>query len=221
MRFLLIGGLLALAVSSMPPSGVAFANTLTFGTSGPYGFVAGSYNESGFTYSIYSGGLHINNLGNPGNDMEAEWQYGGGVLRILSATPNTDFKYVGLDFAAYTALGINSETITVTGIDAGGNVVGNDSYTLPNTSVAYPSFSNWTAESAVTLAGQNLRELRITIGGGLWGGSSYLSAIDNVVLDPVGMDAPVPEPASLLTITVGLMALSAARRKRLRLSKHP
>lgn len=192
MRYPIFGGLLALAILGVPPPGGASANTITFGTTGPYGLVNGSYEESGFTYSTYSGGLNRTNLGNSGDDMEAQWTYGGGVLRIVGSTPNTDFTYAQLDFAAYTAGGFSAETIIVTGLDRNGNVVASDSYTLSNTNIAYPKFGNWTTEYASALAGRDVRELLITLPGGLWGGSSYLAAIDNVVLNPVSTDVPAP-----------------------------
>ena len=58
----------------------AFADLITFETAPSGAGFTGPVTENGFTYSTLSGGLFVNGLGNPGQDMEGNEDTGGGVL---------------------------------------------------------------------------------------------------------------------------------------------
>ena len=66
----------------------AFANTITFETA-PFGFFHDPVTENGLTYSTLSGGLVMDEFGNPRQDMHgasAPIFFTGGVVKIVSAT---------------------------------------------------------------------------------------------------------------------------------------
>jgi hypothetical protein len=88
-------------------------------------------------------------------------------------------------------------------------------YTLANTNVFNPKYSNWTTEVSSVLAGKSISELDIILNASVAGsGSLFNENVDNVVLTP---DA-VPEPSSLTIVAVAVMGASFIRlRKRRRL----
>jgi hypothetical protein len=186
----------------------AFANTITFETA-PFRGFTGPVTEAGFTYSTLSGGLFVNSFGNPGQDMEGAERVGGGVLKIVRAGGG-DFNFDDVDFAAFDSTGTGSQTLQVAGL-LGASMVGTDMYTLANTSIFSPKYSNWTTEAASVLAGKTLSELDITLNAGLALSFAFTEAIDNVVLTPV---SAVPEPASLALLGAGVLALGWLRRRR-------
>jgi hypothetical protein len=209
-RYAAAAAMLTASVLALP----AVASTITFETA-PFGAgFTGPVTENGFTYSRLSGGLFINSLGNPGQDAEGAEGVGGGVLKIVSATGG-DFNFNGLDFSAFDFSGTGSQTLTVQGFLAGSSV-GVDQYTLANTNVFNPNYSNWTTEVSSVLAGKSISELDITLNASVAGsGSLFGENIDNVVLTP---DA-VPEPSSLTIVAVAVVGASFIRlrqRRRLR-----
>jgi len=151
-----------LAVSFLHAT-ASLAATVTFDT-GPHtafgGSFTGSVTENGYTYSTLSGSLFLSAFGNPGQTMEGNEEFGGGVLNIASASAS-NFSFSQLDFSAFGATP-GSETITVTGL-LNGLIQGTDSFTLTDTSVFNPTYSNWTTEFAF-YSGE-LRILR-RVGGG-------------------------------------------------------
>jgi hypothetical protein len=180
----------------------AFANVITFETASFGAGFTGPVTENGFTYSTLSGGLFVNNAGNPGHDMEGGSSAGGGVLKIVSATGG-NFNFNALDYAAFAASGTGSQTLKVQGF-LGGSLVGTDQYTLASSAV-----ENWTTEDASVLAGKTLSELDIPLNAGETP-SQFNEDIDNVVLTPVA----TPEPASLALLGAGVLGLGWIRRRR-------
>ena len=191
----------------------ALANTITFETATLGAGFTGPITEDGFTYSTFSGGLFINQFGNPGKDAEGNQSLGGGVLKVVSATGG-DFNFNALDFAAFDLLGTGSQTLTVEGF-IGGSSVGVDQYTLANTAVFSPKYANWTTEAASVLAGKTVSELRIPLTASNAGtGFTFGENVDNVVLTPVL--AQIPEPASLAPLGVAVVGASLVRLRRRR-----
>jgi hypothetical protein len=191
----------------------ALANTITFETAPPGAGFTGPVTENGFTYSKLSGALFVNNVGNPGKDIEgtgaAVGSAGGGVLKLLSGTAD-DFNFNALDFAAFNILGTGSQTLRVEGF-LDGSSVGVDQYTLANTKVFNPKYDNWTTEAASVLASKSISELDISLNASIAGsGSLFNESVDNVVL--TSLVASVPEPASLSLLGAGVLALGLARR---------
>ncbi len=201
----------AIVVSGVVAGAGAQAAVITFETASAGAGFTGPVNESGFTYARLSGGLFVGDSGNPGQDLEGDFGTGGGVLDITSAIAGARFTFSGLDYSAFAASGTGSQTLTVTGL-RGGSVVGTSTYTLANTAVDTPSYANWTSESASSLAGVTIDDLRITLNAaGNSAGTSPLDAsqnIDNVVLNAV------PEPTSLALLAAGLIGMGAVRRCR-------
>ena len=192
----------------------ALANTITFDTAN-LGVFTGSVTEDGFTYSKLSGGLLVDQFGNPGRDLEGLSTVGGGVVKIVSATGG-DFNFNALDFSAFDLSGTGSQTLKVEGF-LGGSSVGADQYTLANTKVFDPKYDNWTTEAASVLAGKSISELDITLSASIAGtGSLFNENIDNLVLTPDL--AAIPEPASLTILTVAALGASFIRRRRRLLS---
>lgn len=186
----------------------AVASTITFATT-PVGGFTGPTTEDGFTYSLLSGGLFVQDVGNPGQDMEGAIEFGGGALKIVSAGAAT-FIFDSVDFAAFDSAGTGSQTLSVEG-SLGGSAIGTDHYTLANTDVTQPKYANWTTEAAASLAGKTLSELDILLPAGAFpNGSFFTEAIDNVVLTPVA----APEPASLMLLVSSLLGLRLARRRK-------
>ena len=196
----------------------AVANTITFETA-PFGpGFNGPITEAGFTYSKLNGALFVNNLGNPGQDVEGASAVvgaaGGDVLKIVSAALG-DFDFDGLDFAAFDLSGTGSQTLKVEGF-LGGSSVGVDQYTLANTNkISNSKYSNWTTEVASVLAGKNISELDITLNANAANsGSLFDEAVDNVVLTPE--QGAIPEPSSLTLLAAAAGAsLVWLRRRRL------
>lgn len=195
----------------------AVASTITFATSPVGGFTGPPTTEDGFTYSLLSGGLFVQDVGNPGQDMEGAIESGGGVLKIVSAGAGT-FIFDSVDFAAFDSAGTGSQMLSVEG-SLGGSAIGTDQYTLANTDVTQPKYTNWTTEAAASLAGKTLSELDIFLPAGTFPNESFFAeAIDNVVLTPVA----APEPASLMLLVSSLLGLRVARRRKTRPSRrHP
>lgn len=186
-------GLTAAAAVLAAP--LAQAAVITFETA-PYGSFNGPVTESGFTYSRLSGTLIVNNIGNPGQDMEGNVKFGAGMLGIVAVGSPADFTFSGPDYAAIRR---RSQTLTVTGL-LGGSTVGTDTYTLANTDVSFPTYANWTTELASNLAGKTIDALQIALNGGIGRPSSYFyQAIDNVVLAaPSSVPGPPPGRCSAL-----------------------
>ena len=191
----------------------AVANTITFETASP-GVFTGAVTEDGFTYSKLSGGLFVNQFGNPGKDLEGT--LGGGALKIVSATGG-DFNFNALDFSAFDLFGAGSQTLKVEGF-LGGSSLGADQYTLTNTKVFNPQYTNWTTEAASTLLGKSISELDITLNASATGsGLLFSENLDNVVLTPDA--AAIPEPSSLTILALAVVAagsIGLRQRRRLR-----
>jgi hypothetical protein len=205
-RFVAVAAALTLGVlgAGLP----AHAATITFEAAPFGGGFTGPITESGFTYTKASGGLFVESFGHPGHDMEGTAIEGGGVLDIVQSSSGA-FTFFSLDYAAYAGTGVGSQTLHITGY-LGGLAVGADTYTLANTSSASPAFSNWTLESASSLAGVKIDDLKITLNGGLTDSSLFFQAVDNVVLG----SATVPEPATWAMMLVGFGAVGATLRAR-------
>lgn len=194
--------LIAAAAALASAVGAAEAATITFDNSTPpssFGSFTDPATEAGFTYSLASGGLFLNTVGNPGYAMEGNRDTGGGVLDIASSTPGSLFTFDGLDFAAYRLTSTDTLTITVDGYK-GGSIVATDSYTLAGSNPR-----NWTAESASNLLGLSLDDIKINLPAGL-SPENYDADIDNVRL------SAVPEPGTLALFAVGLAGFRAVRR---------
>jgi hypothetical protein len=211
-RYAAAAAMLTASVLALP----AVASTITFETA-PFGAAfTGPVTENGFTYSRLSGGLFINSFGNPGQDAEGAEGVGGGVLKIVSATGG-DFNFNGLDFSAFDFSGTGSQTLKVQGFLAGSSV-GADQYTLANTNVFNPKYSNWTTEVSSVLAGKSISELDITLNANVAGSGSLSGEnIDNVVLTPDA--AAVPEPSSLTIVAAAVMGASFIRLRKRRRSR--
>ena len=209
--FTAVAAMLVASALALP----ALANTITFDTAN-LGAFAGPVTEDGFTYSKLSGGLLVNQLGNPGRDLEGLATVGGGVVKIVSATGG-DFNFNALDFSAFDLSGSGSQTLRVEGF-LGGSSVGADQYTLANTKIFNPKYDNWTTEAASALAGKSISELDITLKASIAGsGSLFNENIDNLMLTPEL--AEIPEPSSLTILAVAVVAASSIRlRQRRRLS---
>jgi PEP-CTERM motif len=186
-------------------SGAAHAATITFdtGTTTHFGSsFAGSVTENGYTYSTSSGSLFLSPSGNPGNDMEGNEEFGGGILNIVSST-SANFTFAAIDFSAYGAAG--SETLTVTGL-LNGVVEGVATYTLAD-SLQFPY--SWTTEDASTLAGVTINDLHITLNAD---SGSHSANVDNVVLNPAV--AATPEPSSFVLLGTGILGTLGALKRR-------
>jgi hypothetical protein len=169
--------------------------------------------QDGFTFSKLSGGLVVNQFGNPGQDLEGLSTGGGGVLKIVSAA-GSDFNFNAVDFSAFDILGDGSQTLKVEGF-LGGSSVGVDQYTLANTKVFNPKYDNWTTEAASLLAGKSISELDVTLNASLANtGSLFSENIDNVVLTLE--QAAVPEPSSLALLGIAAAGASFIRLRRRR-----
>lgn len=188
-----------------------YASTITFETASPGGGFTGPMSENGFTYKISSGGLFVNTFGNAGHDMEGQQIRGGGTLTIAAVGGGT-FTFDGLDFAAYSASDMRSQTLTVVG-QRDGSIVGMDHFTLTSTSIFDPAYANWTAETASALAGMNINELDIILKPASANDPDFFSmAVDNVALTFV---APAPEPSTPAILLAGLFGLVWLQRRRL------
>jgi PEP-CTERM motif len=202
---ILTGSVAATILVASVPALPAVASTITFDTAS-LGAFTGPITEDGFTYSTLSGGLFVNQFGNPGKDLEGLSTVGGGVVKIVSATGG-DFTFNALDFSAFDFSGTGSQTLKVQGFLAGSSV-GVDQYTLANTNVFNPEYSNWTTEDSSVLGGKSISELDITLNASVAGsGSLFGENIDNVVLTP---DA-VPEPSSLTILAMAVVGASLVR----------
>ncbi len=107
----------------------SLANTITFETASSGSGFTGPVTEDGFTYSTLSGGLYVNDFGNPGQDLEGTQFDGGGVVKIV-AVGGGDFTFDQLDYAAYDRTGSGSQTLTVNGL-FNGSLAFTDTYTQP------------------------------------------------------------------------------------------
>ena len=188
------------AASALAPP--ALANEITFETAPLGGGFTGPVTEDGFTYSTLSGGLFVNDFGNPGRDMEGQESVGGGVLKIARAGGG-NFTFDDVDFSAFDTSGTGTQTLKVEGF-LGASAVATDQYTLADTSSA--PFTNWTTEATSALAGKTFSELDIALNAGE-SPTVFRENIDNVVL------APIPEPTSLALLAAGILALGWFRRR--------
>jgi hypothetical protein len=208
---LLAAALVAGTLSIVSPAHASLISVIGFetGTLGPF---ATSVSESGYVYSS-SGGLYLNDLGDPGQDMEGEdISGGGGTLDIKSATPGGDFNFVSLDYSDFFSAGaIGTQTLTVTGYLHGAKV-GTDQFVLTNTG-SLP-YDNWTLESAIgtALDGKTIDDLQIGLYGISIGGVGvFHQSIDTVTLLSV---PSVPEPASWALMLAGFAGLGGVLRAR-------
>jgi hypothetical protein len=170
----------------------------------PFGSVASSYSEAGFTVSEDAGFLFGNTIGNPGHDLEGLIGAGGGVAKVVAADSSI-FTFQGLDYAAWNGNGSGSQTLTVLGF-LEGLQVGLASYGLANTpTFPYP---NWTTFGAGGLSGRKVDTLFIGLNAGVTNEVEFLQAIDNVRL------GGIPEPGVWTMMIVGLGGVGAVLRRR-------
>jgi len=188
---------LAIAVTLAAP---ALATTIGF-EGAPFGpNFTGPVTESGYIYSLYSGGVYINAVGNPGHDVEGQEVSGGGALNIVAAGGGA-FNFGGLDFSVFGNGDMHA--ISLNGYRHG-FFVGGATYSATSS-----IFGNWASYGPSTLAGVTLDQLVFVLPAST--ASFYSTNIDNVVLNAAG---GVPEPASWAMLIAGFGLVGVGQRRR-------
>jgi hypothetical protein len=202
-----------IALGALAAATSASADTVTFET-GPFGpGFTNPVTEGNFMYYNAGGALFVNDLGNPGHDMEGTIAEGGGVLGV-ARTDFAGFTFSSLDYSAYSQAGTGNQTLTVTGYFQHA-IVAVDTFDLGNTANFTNTYDNWTHFDALNLAGVQIDNLFVTLNAGGDAGRQFSQNVDNVNLAGVRAGS-APEPASWALLLVGFGGLGAALRTRRR-----
>jgi len=198
-------GLLALFAAAITP---AHADVITFDTaplSSSSGFT-GSVVEGLYLYSVSSGTLDVAAHGNPGQDMQGFYPASNGSQNGVLTITRTDggtFKFGSMDVAVVSTAAGGGIGYSVYGTLNGAYAASGGGGGAASTTYNYASWSSIDT-SAV------LDTVQITLQASTTDDNHVYVAIDNVTLTNV---SPVPEPATMAVLAVGIAGLAAARRR--------